>query len=84
MIKFLKGFESVIAGIPCRIHVTSDGGCIAGRDWGAPEDCFEDECEDPEYDVLDRKGYPAPWLEKKITDEINEEICKEILEAQEH
>ena len=27
-----------------------------------------------EYTILDRRGYPAPWLDRKIKDEDNERI----------
>ena len=57
--------EHRIAGIPCLIGVShyfkqepqgywadSDMDCYGYSEW--------------EYDILDRKGYPAAWLERKI------------------
>jgi hypothetical protein len=49
---------STVAGIPCLVGVidlytdTSDG-------WARPQVCFS-------FDILDRRGYPAPWLEAKL------------------
>ena len=34
-----------------------------------------------EYDVLDRKGYRAKWLERKITDKDAERIREDIMNA---
>ena len=31
-----------------------------------------------EYEVCDRRGRPAPWLERKVTNEIDQEITNEI------
>lgn len=36
-----------------------------------------------DYEILDRKGYKAPWLEKKITDKDTQEIERLIEEAYE-
>ena len=50
--------QSTVAGIPCLVGVielhtdTSDG-------WARPQVCFA-------FDILDRRGYPAPWLEAKL------------------
>lgn len=52
---------STVAGIPCLVGVidlytdTSDG-------WNGSQGCFE-------YDILDRRGYRAQWLERKATSE---------------
>ena len=50
---------STVAGIPCLVGVidlytdTSDG-------WARPQVCFT-------FDILDRRGYRALWLERKAT-----------------
>ena len=52
---------STVAGIPCIVGVvelytdTSDG-------WNGSQSVFE-------YNILDRKGYRAKWLERKATSE---------------
>ena len=59
---YLDKLETRIAGIPCLIGVTSYGrpAYIAG----APENCAPGDC--AEYDVLDMRGRPAPWLVQKM------------------
>ena len=73
---------ATIAGIPCLVevtylHVQEPMGPSADSDW----DCYGyTECD---FDVYDRKGYPAAWLEKKMTDEDREAIVEKIVEASE-
>lgn len=62
-----------IAGIPCQIRIDSyyhqkPMGVTAASDL----DCYG--YTEVEYTVLDRRGYAAPWLAKKITDDIDSEI----------
>lgn len=60
--------ETRIAGIPCKVRVTH---CFVQKPLGprcdSDLDCYG--YTDIEFDVLDRKGYPAPWLEKKMSDD---------------
>jgi hypothetical protein len=72
-------FDSRIAGIPCTIRVTHM--FVQPPHRGSPHTCDSDmdfygytECE---FDVLDRKGYPADWLAKKMTDEDERRITRE-------
>lgn len=72
--------ETTVSGIPCQIQVDrcfvqKPMGRSADSDW----DCYG--YEEIEFSVLDRKGYPAAWLEKKLTDADRERICAQILEA---
>lgn len=62
-----------IQGIPCGIVIThyrrqKPLGPRADSD----VDCYG--YTDAEYTVLDYKGYPAPWLDRKIKNEDNERI----------
>ena len=59
---YLDKIETRIAGIPCLIGVTSYG--RPAYTAGAPENCDPGEC--AEYDVLDMRGRPAPWLVQKM------------------
>ena len=62
MAKSAYDFESTVAGIPCKVRVTyytpyfpaSYNGPAEGGDF--------------EFELLDRKGYRARWLEKKVTE----------------
>ena len=74
--------DTHIAGIPCQIEVTyffiqEPLGPNCDSDW----DCYG--YTDIEFDVLDRKGYKAAWLEKKMTQEDIERIELQIIEAHE-
>lgn len=54
-------FDTTAAGgIPCRIAVTHYSAAERDTYWepGAPEEV--------EFEVLDRRGRPAPWLERKL------------------
>ena len=59
---YLDKIETRIAGIPCLIGVTSYG--RPAYTAGAPENCDPGDC--AEYDVLDMRGRPAPWLVQKM------------------
>jgi len=73
--------ESSICGIPCGIHI--DTLQVVKPFRGSPHLC--DSADDfygyseIEFTVLDRKGYPAPWLEDKLTPAITADIEIEIL-----
>lgn len=74
--------ETHIAGIPCQVEVThffvqKPLGPNCDSDW----DCYG--YANIEFDVLDRKGYRAPWLEKKMSQADRERIEIQILEAHE-
>lgn len=59
---YIDKLETRIAGIPCLIGVTSYG--RPAYTAGAPENCDPGDC--AEYDVLDMRGKPAPWLVQKM------------------
>ena len=71
--------ETTVCGIPAQIGVVHfmevKPGFRADSDldfWGY------NECD---WDVLDRKGHKAPWLEKKITDKERDRIEDKIYEV---
>ena len=68
------------AGIPCIARVThylkqQPLGTSADSDW----DCYG--YEEIEFDLCDQRGRPAPWLERKLSDQDNDRIQNEISEA---
>lgn len=70
--------ETTIAGIPCLIGVTHYE-CVRGSyNYHAASDMDYYGYSEAEWEVLDRKGYKAAWLERKLTardhDRINAEI----------
>ena len=58
-------------------HVQKPLGPNCDSDW----DCYG--YTEIEFNVLDRKGYKAAWLERKMTQEDRERIELEIVEAHE-
>lgn len=76
-------FETRIAGIPCICHVTHYTPVIPGRFSGPPEDCYPDEGGEFEFEVLDRNGRPAPWLERKLTSEDEDRLYQEFISESE-
>ena len=71
---------STVAGIPCLIDYQVYGKYVPAKTDADPNSCYEAEYPDVDFTVLDRKGYPAPWLEKKLTDDETNRIEHEILE----
>lgn len=74
-------FESRVAGIPCQVEVLTYYPALPMRITGSgygdadpPEDEFF------EFQLLDRKGYPAPWLEKKLTQDDEARLLSEYKE----
>lgn len=70
-----------IQGIPCQVEVTyfySKPGTYS-RQAETPDEYYG--CTEIEFDVYDRKGYPAEWLARKMTDDDREAIQARILEA---
>lgn len=68
-----------IAGIPCLVELTSlfvqkPLGLTCDSDW----DCYG--YTEIEFEVYDRGGRPAPWLERKLIEKETTRIEQELLE----
>ena len=75
--------DTKIQGIPCLVEVTT---FINVEPWkGSPHTCPSSDdyygYTEIEYDVLDRKGYRAKWLERKMTDRDVERVKEDIRNA---
>jgi hypothetical protein len=75
---YIAEIETRVAGIPCIVGVTHfesvAGDSRADSDWdyyGYTE---------AEFEVLDRRGRPAPWLAKKLSSSDESRIEEEIAE----
>ena len=75
----LTKINSTIKGIPCIINVTYYHHCKGSQSYNAPSDLDYYGFTEIEFDVLDRKGYKAPWLERKLTEDEIERIEREIV-----
>jgi hypothetical protein len=69
-------FEDRCCGIPCIIRVTSWDRYIPAFTSGPPEDCYPAEGGCGDWEVLDMRGRPAPWLERKLRE--NEWECERL------
>ncbi len=76
---YIHEIQSNVQGIPCLIGIGYYTK-VAGNPntWDSDLDYYG--YEEMEWDVLDRKGYSASWLEKKLTDRDRERIEIEISE----
>jgi hypothetical protein len=63
-----------IAGIPATVQVNSYLSVKGSYSYNAPSDLDYYGYEDFDYEICDRRGRPAPWLEKKATKEDRENI----------
>ncbi len=72
--------ESRIAGIPCQIDVVHIEPYTRAHLRGHPDNWEPERGGEIEFDVCDRRGRPAPWLEAKMTDGDRQRIETEILE----
>ena len=64
---YLAEIESTVAGIPCIIGATHYDSVEGSYSYNADSDLDYYGYNDAEWEVLDRKGYKAAWLERKLT-----------------
>lgn len=67
MTHYQAEIESTVAGIPCIIGVTHYESVKGSYSYHAASDMDYYGYNEAEWEVLDRKGYKAAWLEKKLT-----------------
>jgi hypothetical protein len=77
---FLAEIESRVAGIPCIIGVTYFESVAGSHSYHADSDMDYYGYTECEFTVCDRRGRPAPWLERKLTAKDSERIESEIAE----
>ncbi len=80
----MSEFESTCCGIPCIIRVTSWEGYVPARLSGHPDNWAPAEGGDGDWEILDRNGRPAAWLEAKLTDKERVRIDEEVFEHMEN
>lgn len=67
-IQYIDEIPFTISGIPCLIGVTHYLKVNGSHSYNAPSDMDYHGYTECDYDILDRKGYPAAWLERKGVD----------------
>lgn len=79
---YLANVPTRVAGIPCIAAVTSYAyaphGRGSARQYSSPEDWLG--FEEIEFEIADRKGYPAAWLADKMSPKDKTRIEQEISE----
>ena len=78
---YIAEIESRVAGIPCLIGVSHFDSVRGSYSYNAASDMDYYGYSESEWDVLDRRGRPAAWLERKLTDDDRSRIEQEIAEA---
>lgn len=68
-----------VHGVPCYAKVVSYYEGFPGIYRGKPEDREPEEPASVEFIIIDRKGYPAPWLEDKLNNDEREELANLII-----
>ena len=81
VMSYIAEIESRVAGIPCLIGVTHFDSVQGSYSYNAASDMDYYGYSESEWDVLDRRGRPASWLERKLTDDERQRIEQEIAEA---
>ena len=77
--------KTTICGIPCQAEITHIcGDYVPARVHADPDDCYEAEYPEIEWAVFDRRGRPAPWLERKLTSEEAARIESELIQNLEY
>lgn len=66
---YIAEIESTVAGIPCIIGVTYFDSEEGSYSYHADSDVDYYGYTECEFDVLDRRGRKAAWLERKLSDE---------------
>ena len=77
---YIAEIESRVAGIPCIIGVTHFESVKGSFDYHADSDWDYHGYTECEFEVLDRRGRKAAWLERKLTDDMTQKIESEIAE----
>ncbi len=67
-----------IANIPCKVEITCYYKYRAATLWGRPDGWAPSEPEEISFQVLDRRGRVAPWLEEKLTEDDRRRIEEEV------
>ena len=80
---YIAEIESRVAGIPCLIGVIDWEAYVPAYTSGPPDRCYPSEGGCGSWEVLDRRGRKAPWLERKMTPADERRIEQDVFEAME-
>ena len=77
---YIAEIETTVAGIPCIIGVTDYIKVAGSHIQSAASDMDYYGYTESEYVVCDRRGRPAPWLERKVSEKDTDRIDTAIAE----
>ncbi len=72
--------DTRISGIPCQVLITCYYPARPANFRGSPDRWTPPEPDEISFQVLDRRGRPAPWLEEKLTEDDRVRIERELSE----
>lgn len=70
--------DTRISGIPCQVLITCYYPARPANFRGSPDRWTPPEPEEISFQVLDRRGRPAPWLEAKLDEQDRRRIEDEL------
>ena len=70
----MTDIKTTVAGIPAVIRVHNFVSVRGSHSYNAQSDMDYNGYTESEWEVCDRRGRPAPWLARKINDEITARI----------
>lgn len=82
--RYIAEIEHRVCGIPCLIGVTDYDSYVPAYTNGPVERCYPAEGGTGDYEILDRRGRPAPWLERKMSGKDEEEVQEAIFNYMEN
>ena len=71
---------TIKSGLPCIARVTYSSPGRAGRVHGEPDDCYEAEPPELEFELYTIGGKRAPWMHKLMTTADYDRISRKLLE----
>ena len=71
---YVAEIDARVAGIPCLIGVTEYSHTSGSYSYNAPSDHDYYGYTEVDFEVLDRRGRPAAWLERKLNKEERADI----------
>lgn len=77
---YIAEIEHRVAGIPCLIGVTYYDKVEGSYNYWEDSDWDYYGYSESEWEILDRKGYKAAWLERKLNDKENNAVEQAIAE----
>jgi len=80
MSNYIAEIETRVAGIPCIVGVIEFESVAGSYSYHAASDWDYHGYTETDWEVCDRRGRPAPWLAKKLTDKESKRIESEIAE----